>query len=329
MTVCEKYIWQFRNHMGGFLADRLLYWNNCEPENISDYGLLDDFIIPIQDVEQIDPENLPEDNPWYIPEPKTVIIEAEHCSKEEVINSVIHAPDLNWENWIIINNSDSQYRINSDTLLALSNYSCFYGSAGIETCIFISSIVIDSNDIDAFIDKLSSDKDLSKRVSNPVDWHGGIISSCYITPKEVCWFPWKKRYNSSKVEDFPDLDIQSAVDECCYNFPEYGDVYYDIPSAAIRRLLHIVDSNGYIFFDDNKEIKAHYSISGEKWRTAQNYLLVDRDEMLDALQNCNKSLIWIMREYRREDGKASEKYGKFYAEKDSSYIGFFKNEEFV
>lgn len=329
MTVCEKYIWQFRNHMGGFLADRLLYWNNYEPENISDYGLLDDFTIPIQDVEQIDPDDLPEDNPWYIPEPESVIIEAENSSKEEVINSVISSPNLDWEKWIAVNNLDRQYRINSDTLLALNNYSCFYGSAGVETCIFISSVLIDSNDIEAFIDQLDSDKDLSKRVSNPVDWHGGIISSCYITPKEVCWFPWKKRYNSSNVEDFPDFSLQSAVDGCCYNFPEYGDVYYDIPSEPIRKLLNIVDSNGYIFYDNNKEIKAHYSISGEKWRTAQNYLLVDRDEMLDALQNSDKSLMWIMREYRREDGKASEKYGKFYAEKDSSYVGFFKNGEFV
>lgn len=137
-------------------------------------------------------DELPEDNPWYIPEPKTAIIEAENCSKEEVINSVIHAPNLNWDKWITINNADKQYRINSDTLLALNNYSCFYGSAGVETCIFISSIIIDKDDLDAFVDKLSSDKDLSKRVSNPVDWHGGIVSSCYITPKEVCWFPWKK-----------------------------------------------------------------------------------------------------------------------------------------
>lgn len=329
MTVCEKYIWQFRNHMGGFLADRLLYWNNYEPENIRDYGLLDDFTIPIQDVEQIDPDDLPEDNPWYIPEPESVIIEAENSSKEEVINSVISAPNLGWEKWIAVNNLDRQYRINSDTLLALNNYSCFYGSAGVETCIFISSVLIDSNDIEAFVDQLNSENNLSKRVSNPVDWHGGIISSCYITPKEVCWFPWKERYNSSNVEDFPDFSIQSAVDGCCYNFPEYGDVYYDIPSEPIRKLLNIVDSNGYIFYDNNKKIKALYAISGEKWRTSQNYLLVDRDEMLDALQNSNKSLIWIMREYRREDGKASEKYGKFYAEKDSSYVGFFKNGEFV
>lgn len=329
MTVCEKYIWQFRNYMGGFLADRLLYWNNYEPENISDYGLLDDFTIPIQDVEQIDPDNLPEDNPWYIPEPKNVLIESENCSKEEVINSVIHAPNLNWEKWITINNADKQYKINSDTLLALNNYSCFYGSAGVETCIFISSILIDSKDINVLIDKIANDKDLSKRISNPVDWHGGIISSCYITPKEVCWFPWKKRYNSRNAEDFPELSIQSAVDECCYNFPEYGDVYYDIPSAPVRKLLQIVDSNGYLFYDDNKKIKAHYSVSGEKWRTVQNYLLVDKKELLDALQNCGKSLIWILREYRREDGKACEKYGKFYAEKDSSYVGFFKNGEFV
>lgn len=106
-------------------------------------------------------------------------------------------------------------------------------------------------------------------------------------------------------------------------------MYYDIPSEPIRKLLNIVDSNGYIFYDDNKQIKAHYSISGEKWRTAQNYLLVDKNELLDALQNSDKSLIWIMREYRREDGKASERYGKFYAEKDSSYVGYFRNGEFV
>lgn len=329
MTVCEKYVWQFRNYMSGFLADRLLYWSNNEPESISDYGLLDDFSIPIQDIEQIDPNDLPESNPWYIPEPKSVIIDAEVCNKEDVINSVICAPNLNWEKWITIHNVDKQYSINSDSLLALSNYSCFYGSAGVETNIFISTIVIDNDDIDTFIDKLNGDKALSKRISNPSDWRGVVNSSCYITPKEACWFPWKKRYNSSCTEEFPEFSIQSAVDECCYNFPEYGDVYYDIPSAPIRKLLQITDTNGYIFYDDNKNIKAQYSVSGEKWRTAQNYLLVDKKELLDALQNCGKALLWILREYRREDGKASERYEEFYAEKDCSYIGFFKGGEFV
>lgn len=329
MTVCEKYIWQFRNYMSGFLSDRLLYWNNYKPESICDYGLLDDFIIPVQDMEQIDPDNLPEDRPWYIPERNIVIIDRECLCKENVIDSVINAPDVNWEQWITIDNTNRQYSVNNDLLLALYNYSCFYGSAGVETCVFVSSIVVNSDKTQGFVDMLCNDEDLSNRVANPVDWRGGIVSSCYITPKEVCWFPWKQRYDSSNVEEFSNFSIQSAVDGCCYNFPEYGDVYYDIPSEPIRKLLGIVDSNGYLFYDDCRRIKAQYSISGEKWRTAQNYLLVDKNELLDALQNCGKSLMWIMREYRREDGKSTEKFGKFYAEKDCSYVGYYKNGNFV
>lgn len=324
MTVCEKYIWQFRNYMSGFLADRLSYWNNHKPEKITDYGLLDDFIIPIQDLEQLDPDNLPEDNPWYIPEPNIAIIKAENHSKDDVIDSVICAPDFHWEKWITINNTDRQYKVDNDTLLALYNYSCFDGSAGVETCLFISSIIINSDETNAFIDMLGNDKDLSKKISNPTDWHGGIISSCYITPKEICWFPWKKRYDSCNVEEFPDFSIQSAVDKCCYNYPEYGDVYYNIPSEPIRKLLGIVDSNGYLYYDNNKVIKAQYSISGDKWRTAQNYLLVEKKALLDTLQNSGKSLIWIMREYRKEDGKSKERFGDFYADKDNSYIGYFE-----
>ena len=46
-----------------------------------------------------------------------------------------------------------------------------------------------------------------------------------------------------------------------------------------------------IFYDDNKKIKAHYSISGEKWRTAQNYLLVDKnEEMFKKMFEFNRSI---------------------------------------
>ena len=194
---------------------------------------------------------------------------------------------------------------------------------------FVNSIIIDQDKINAFIELLDNDGDLSVRISNPPDWKGGIICSCYITPKEVCWFPWKQRYNSGNAEDFPEFFIESAVDGCCYNFPEYGDVYYDIPSEPIRKILGIVDSNGYLFCNDSKEIKAQYSVSGEKWRTAQDYLLVDKNELMGALDACGKSLIWIMREYRREDGKSTEKFGKFYAEKDCRYIGYYDNGELI
>ena len=42
----------------------------------------------------------------------------------------------------------------------------------------------------------------------------------------------------------------------------------------------------------------------------------------------NKTLVWFMRELRREDGKSCEKFGEFYAMKDKSYIGYFKENYF-
>ena len=35
-----------------------------------------------------------------------------------------------------------------------------------------------------------------------------------------------------------------------------------------------------------------------------------------------------MKEFRREDAKSCEKFGEFYAVKDKSYIGYFKDDSF-
>ncbi len=47
------------------------------------------------------------------------------------------------------------------------------------------------------------------------------------------------------------------------------------------------------------------------------------------LEQSGNTLVWIMREDRRENGKAKERFGDFYAEKDCSYVGFYRNEEFT
>lgn len=57
--------------------------------------------------------------------------------------------------------------------------------------------------------------------------------------------------------------------------------------------------------------------------------MVDKDKIIDKLKEIHKVLIWIMREYRRESGKSKEKFGDFYVEKGISYIGYFKNGEFI
>lgn len=329
MTICEKYVWQARNFISGFLADRLLYCDDNDVSKVSDYGLLDDFIIPIQELRQIDPDNIPDDQPWHIPEKEAVVLENDYKTKDDVIKAVIESPNISWYNWLFICNRERKYKVEGNDLAALGGFSCFYGPAGVETCLFISSVLIADNDLEPFLDSLSVDVKLANRIANPTGWMGGILSSCYITPKEVCWFPWKKRYNSRFVEDFPQLNIQSVVDRCCYNFQEYGDVYYDLPSTPIRDLLQISNSDGYLFYNNENRVKAEYCIAGDKWRTYQDYLLVDKEDLLSKVEERGNKLLWIMREYRREDGKSKEKFGEFYAEKDYCSIGFFKNGKFI
>lgn len=326
MTICEKYVWQARNYISGFLCDRLLFGD--DQVKLTDYSMLDDFLIPVQEMHQIDPDNIPGDRPWYIPEPLAVIPNSEFKSKEEITEYVKSAPDIDWAQWIQINNSDSTYAVPSLRLLALNLFSCFYGQSGVETDLFVNSIVLPEQEVSLFI-KAVHDNSVFHKVCNPTDWNGGVESRCYITPKEVCWFPWKKHYDSYNAEEFPGLTIHSAVDRCCYNFPEYNDVYYSMPSALLRTLFGITDTDGYRYYDKDKNIVSEYSIAGEKWRTTQEYVLIGEDETLQKLHQNKLSLIWIMQELRRETGNAKERFGNFFAERRQYSIGYFKDGKFV
>ena len=327
MTVCEKYVWQARNEISGFLCDRLLFGDENVP--VTDYGLLDDFVIPVQEARIINPDNIPDDRPWHIPEPEKAVLEGIPSSAEDVITNVLKAPTLDWEKWIFFKNIDGAYRVEAEDLVALDMYSCFYGSAGVETCLFMNAILVNQDDVLGFAEAITEKSNADNRVANPTDWYGGIHSSCYITPKEVCWFSWKARYDSANIEEFPQFELKSAVDDCCYNSPEYGDVYFYLPSAPIRDILGIVDSDGYLFFDNSRKVIAEHSIAGEKWRTYQNYVIVDRPVLFERLQRAGKRLVWIMRERRIRTGNAQEKFGEFGADRDKSYIGYFDGNKFT
>ena len=328
MTICEKYVWQARNYISGYLADRLMCVDDDGAFCADDYGLLDDFLIPALEIGQIDPDSVNDLYPWHIPERDTVIVSGNPRTQDDVTYAVQGSPDIAWKEWIQLDNTNRQYPIDGDKLIALCGYSCFEGSAGVETNLYMSAILIATSDVDSFIKDLNEDSDLSYRVANPPDWTGGCSVYCYVTPKEMCWMPWKKRYDSSNAYDFPELKIHSAVDKCTYNFIEYGDVYYELPSAPIREILKITNTDGYLFYDCDKQVKAASVMVGEKWRTQQSYLLADKT-LLQDLEQSGNTLVWIMREDRRENGKARERFGDFYAEKDCSYVGFFRNEEFV
>lgn len=325
MTVCEKYVWAARNYISGFLCDRLPFGD--KQIQITDYNLLDDFMIPIQEICQIDPDNIPYDRPWHIPEPATVFADKELGSKESISEHIKCAPEIDWAKWIYIDNKERHYSIPSSNLLALKTYSCFYG-LDTETCLFINSIVVPSDEVSEFV-LMSREENRFQNVCDPSDWDGGVDASCYITPKEICWFPWKKHYDSYKAEEYPNISIHSAVESCCYNFTGYSDVYYSMPSTILRTLMGIVDTDGYHYFDKDKNIISEFSISGEKWRTTQEFVLVDEGKIENVLSANGLSLIWIMQEMRRETGNAKEKFGEFFVEKRRYYIGYFANGNFV
>lgn len=327
MTICEKYIWQFRNYLFAFLSDRLPFGDECV--SIEDYGIIDDFLISIQEIEQIySPDSLA-DEVWYIPEKQLVVFDNIISSSKEAIELIHNSPEIDWEKWIFVDNSGFEYKIDSSDLLALNMFSCFYGKAGIETCLFVNTLLIDAYDIDDFINQIKSNNKIIDCLSHPTEWSGGIQSSCYITPKEACWFTWKERFNSDKIELFNDIEIESSVDECTCNYLEVGDVHYDYPSPKIRSLFNINDTDGYLFYDDNRRVKAQYYVCGDTWGTSQKYLLVDKSELLDKLKYSKKAIVWIMREQRRESGLAKEKYGNFWAEKSNSYIAYLKNGKLI
>lgn len=327
MTVCEKYVWQARNEIYGFLCDRLRY--SDEEIEIIDYGMLNDFVIPTQELSQINPSDIPEDRPWHIPEPEQAILEGKNSCKKDVIDSALNAPEINWEKWILVDNSDGKYRVAHTSPVALNMYSCFYGSAGIETNMFINAVLVDTKHLGAFLRELEADAKESEMVSNPTYWYGGTTSSCYITPKEICWFPWKTRYESSNADRYAQYNVLSAVDECCYNSPEYGDINYNLPSTPIRNMLGIVDSDGYIYWDSAQKIVAEYSIAGEQWRTYQSYLLVDKELLFSQLERHNKTLVWVIRERRSHSGMAIERHGEFGIDKIRGFVGFFDASRFT
>ena len=53
-------------------------------------------------------------------------------------------------------------------------------------------------------------------------------------------------------------DTQSAIDKCSYSSQEYGHIQYYMPSATLRTLLGITDTNGYQYYNN---CNSHYILA--------------------------------------------------------------------
>ena len=104
MTICEKYVWQARNYISGFLSDHILCHENNAAFYVYDYSLLDNFYIPALEIEPLDSERVRNLYSWHIPEMEAVIISGKSNSLDEVKKAVYNSPDITWEKWIQIDN---------------------------------------------------------------------------------------------------------------------------------------------------------------------------------------------------------------------------------
>ena len=158
MTICEKYVWQARNYITGFFADRIMILDDDDSSSyVEDYGLLDDFLIPALEIGPIDPESQNDLYSWHIPEKDAVLIPGRSNSQNDVKHAVETSPDITWKEWVQINNAKRQYPIDGDELIALHGYSCFESPASVETNLYLSSILIATGDVDSFIRVLNED----------------------------------------------------------------------------------------------------------------------------------------------------------------------------
>ena len=145
----------------------------------------------------------------------------------------------------------------------------------------------------------------------------------------MCWFNWKKHHEPYETEEFTSLNILCTTDKGCWNHEIFGDIYFYMPSPYIRSLLEINSTNGYTYSNKTNMICAEYCIAGELHNSYQDIVWADNN-ILSLLENEEKTIIWIMREYRRESGISREKYGDFYVEKDNLYIGYLdKDKNFI
>jgi hypothetical protein len=333
MSFGEKYVWCALNELFGYLADRLPFLKDDTPQFIDDYGLLNDYINPAQELSQMDPDLLRENCEWYIPEQLNPRIDFQKNTSDDIIKWINNAPIPDFKKWIYLH---------SDTINKLKYYKkkwiSLYGfhsitesTVGVESIMWISSAIINNEDFHYLINDLINKREcVIRQLNNPIDLHSSTKSDVYITPMEICWMNWKEDCNSDFLNatidegDIKIYQIDTAVERTTSYYQDYGDIYYELPSKNVRNLLGITDGDGYEYFNREKEIKALYFNTGEAWRDSQSILCVDQEHLFSVLNRENKRIFWIVRLSRLPSIKTLEKGAKKDYRRDRNWIVWFE-----
>ena len=328
MTVCEKYVWQARHILDGFLSDRLPVKINNKWEKIEKYETLESFYIPSQDLNLINYHNISMKRNIYCPEIEKFKFEKNCYNIKKISEEILNSQDIECDKWLMINNENMMFNVKAENVLTLYNYLNYVDENGINTIVSINSLIVENSQLQNTINLMKIYTKGNPSFLNPNRWSGNIESPLYVTPKEICWFPWIDTEEPYEIEKFSNIEILAATDNCTYNNTTYGDVRCIIPSPFIRNLLNIINSNGYTYNDENlKDVAEFYSL-GPINKTHQEILVVSA-EILAKLVEKNKTLIWLFEEYRSETSKAREIFRKTPVEKRICSLVYYENKKFV
>lgn len=332
MQFAEKYTWIARNELYGFLADRLYYTANDEGMNlINDYGLIDDFPNPAQEFLQFDPDELQKSTEVIFFE--DIPVDMRHEDELESLKSWI-TDDwmLDFDKWVYP--IELNGLIDKD-MLTLCGFHAEANDLNGEILIWINSGLIKSKDLPILVNDAKNKKSkIVDLLRTPNAYESSTETSCYITPTEITWFPWKNQMNlvdnvnTVYNGDFIEYEIFKSVEGCVANYQEYGDVTYSLPSAKIREILGITYGDGYCYKDKNDEIVCNSISSGESWKDTQSFLFADKNILMKHIDDQGYTLFWTIRIMKQETTKSRELHKSFYLRNDKTMYVYHDGDKF-
>jgi hypothetical protein len=326
MSIHEKYIWQAREEILGFLSDHLPVSSDQVAKYVTDYGEIESFVIPSEERLFVPSQEAP----LLMPETYASFGQNVAANKDEVVKTIFDFPGVDWKGLLFRDNHVRECELLGNELMSIYAYSSFGDDQNMQTTLFVISLILDQSNLGKLLEIFQSKAE--DKTANSIDLEalkGGVVCNCYVSPYEICWCPWKERFESWKLNDlFPDINLVSAVDGCVSNLPNVGDIFWELPSKCLRDLLSIEFFDGQFFrakdFTPEILLEKRSDINGNN----QSMLLGNKDQILSLLSKKEQTMVFLMKEQRTPSPLSQERFGSFFARKNILSIGYFSGGNF-
>lgn len=157
MTFAEKYVWCARNEICGYLADRITLKEDAKIQYLNDYGLIDDFPNPSQEI-FISNNKENEENKLIFLDGLFPLVDL-NCNNLESINKLILSDDTpKFKKWIHSGTrfSDGE-KCNNVVLYGYSSLTEQYDN--VESIAWISSLMVDKKDLKLLLNDLDGNRE--------------------------------------------------------------------------------------------------------------------------------------------------------------------------